>query len=80
MLMGDPSVRNSASAGKQFGVRNVMRLLILGNVDVSSENLFSAGTSYQQTAPGYLIGPTPSVWGTNLGSQKEASVVLSPPA
>ena len=64
----------SASVGKQFGVRNVMYQA------VSSGENWLAGNSYQQTAPGYLIGPSPDVWETgNWGNQKEANDVLNPP-
>ena len=63
MVMGDASDHNSASVGKQFGVQNVMYKVVDGG-----EN-WLAGTSYGQTAPGYLIGPNPSVWETsNWGS------------
>ena len=71
MVMGDADDHNSAGVGKQFGVRNVMYKVVDGGHD------WLASTSYGQTAPGYLIGPTPGVWGTaNWGGQKEAADVL----
>ena len=73
MLMGDPSVHNSASVGKQFGVQNVVYQ------EVASGNNWLTGNTYQQTDPGYLMGPTGGVWGTNTwGNQQEASDVLNP--
>ena len=70
MLMGDATVRNEASVGKQFGVRSVMYQA------VDSGYNWKAYDEAGRSAPGYLIGP-PGVWGvTNWGSQKDADNVL----
>ena len=73
MLMGDPSDHNSASVGKQFGVRNVFYQSVASGEDWTASNM------WQPTMPGYLIGP-PGVWGTtNWGTSQEANDVLNAP-
>ena len=73
MLMGDASVHNSASVGKQFGVENIMYK------QAADGDNWLASNEYEQNKPGYLMGP-PGVWGTdNWGNSKNASDVLNPP-
>lgn len=56
MLMDDPTVKNYASVGKQFGVKNIYH-----NPSYGSDSVWNAATDWNRL-PGYMMGP-PGVFG-----------------